>query len=62
MKRICYILILCFLLLLTACAESDAGYGIPVCPDFSAVTEDAEYCQKMLVWLENVVAAEQREQ
>ena len=30
--------------------------------DFSAVTEDAEYCQKMLVWLENVVAAEQREQ
>lgn len=39
MKRICNILILCFLLLLTACAESDLGYGIPVCPDFSAVTE-----------------------
>ena len=30
--------------------------------DFSAVAEDTEYCQKTLVWLENVVAAEQHEQ
>lgn len=39
MKRICCILILCFLILLSACAEAGSDCGTPVCPDFSAVTE-----------------------